>query len=420
MQAAAAKRLPVWLPPVAGLCATAGAIAAALALATGGREVGDDAPHLLELTRNPWILLGPPSAALPATWRSFPPFLPPLFGLLVRPFDALASDFAAIRLGALAWGVLLVTATARLGGAIGLSRDESRRALWLLALSPSLLAASALLPQEEAYVALFALALVAAAAADRPWLVAVLLAAAMLAGKLFLAALVLPLACHARDPLREVVRYGAAVAAAAGGWIAFQAWRDGSAPILGYAIDPATSVTVWAALSGTAVALDPAAVRLLSGAATVLGIAAVSGWARLRGLPLLHTAALGLLVPVLTLSIAMPPYLLWSLPLAALALAAAPARVRLAGFALAVAWGGVAYAAKLMSGVALAVETSRPGGKTAIAELVVAVLGPDAPFRGLRHGLVAGLALLGASLAIAIARAGLPQGQAPREVREVT
>jgi hypothetical protein len=407
VRSAEAQRLPIWLAPAAALCAASLALAAVLAAVSGGRELGDDAPHLLELVRNPTLLLGPPSASLPETWRSFPPLLPPLFGLLVRPFDGLGSDFAAIRLGVLAWAIVLLAAMARLASALELSTAETRRALFALALSPSLLAATALLPQEEAYVALFVLALVGAAAAGRFGLVASLLAISVLAGKLFLAALVVPLACHAPRPLRELLRSGVAVFGAAGGWLAFQSWHYGSAPLVGYSIDPASGISAWAVLAGLGFALDAAAIRPLSGALTVVGVVAVSAGARLRGLPLVHTTVLSLLVPVLTLSIAMPPYLLWSLPLGALALASASPPTRWAGISLIFAWGGLAYVCKLLSGVALAVETIRPGGKTAIAGLVVGLLGESFPFRGARTALLTLLLALGVGLGLTIWRSGI-------------
>jgi hypothetical protein len=414
VRSAEAQRLPAWLAPAAALCAASLALTAGLAALSGGREVGDDAPHLLELVRSPAILLGPPPASLPETWRSFPPLLPPLFGLLVRPFDLLGSDFAAIRLGALAWGLALLAGAARLASALALSAAEARSALFWLALSPSLLAATALLPQEEAYVALFALALVGAASAGRFGLVAALFALSVLAGKLFLAALVVPLAFHAPRPLRELLRSGSAVAVAAGGWLAYQQVRYGATPLLGYAIDPQSGISPWAALAGLGLGPEGAALRLLSGGLTVAGVVGVSAAARRSGVPLLHTAALGLLVPVLTLSIAMPPYLLWSLPLAALALARAAPRARRVGVALIFAWGGLAYACKLLSGVALAVETSRPGGKTAVAGLVVGLLGEGFPFRSARTAGVAALALVGVALAAVLYRAGLEEPAAPR------
>ena len=415
MGSAPAERAPAWLAPAGALCGGSLALAAALAFVTGGRELGDDAPHLLELARSPWILLGPPAASgLPATWQSFPPLLAPLFGLAVRPWLALVPDFWAIRLGALVWALAALAATDGLARRLGRSDAERRRALWLFALAPSTLAATALLPQEEAYVALFVLALVAAAHAGRYGLAAVLLACAVLAGKIFLAGLALPLAALAPRPVREGVRLGGAVALAEGGWLALQAWRFGGVPLLGYEIDPATSISVFALLADLGLAPGPGATRAVSGALTLAGIAAVSWAGRQRGLPLLHTAALGLLVPLLTLSIAMPPYLLWSLPLVTLAIAGMEARDGRRAAAVVVAWGAVAYGCKLLSGVALAAETTRPGGKGAVARLAFAVLGEDFPFRATRTGLLALLIALGASLLILLWRAAPRTRWAPR------
>jgi hypothetical protein len=411
MGSAPAKRAPVWLAPAGALCVASLALAAALAALTGGREVGDDAPHLLELVRSPWILFGPPAeSGLPATWQSFPPFLPALFGLAVRPWLAFAPEFWAIRLGALAWAVAALLATDRIGAALGVAEPRRRSALWLFALAPSTLAATALLPQEEAYVALFALAPVAAAAAGRYGLAAALLGAAVLAGKVFLAGLVLPLAALAPRPLREGARLAAAVAFAQGGWLALQAARFGAVPLLGYEIDPATSVSAFALLAGLGLSPEPATTRALSGLLSVAGIAGIAWAARRQGLPLLHAAALCLLVPLLTLSIAMPPYFLWSLPLAALAIAQLEGPARRRAAATVVAWGTVAYACKLLSGVALAAASPRPGGKGAIAELAFAAVGRDFPFRGLRTALLAVLLALLLSL-LALLWRGAPRSR---------
>jgi hypothetical protein len=411
MGSAPAKRAPAWLAPAGALCGGSLALAAALAALTGAREVGDDAPHLLELVRSPWILFGPPGeSGLPATWQSFPPLLPPLFGLAVRPWLALAPDFWAIRLGALLWAVAALAATDRFAAALEMPEDRRRPALWLFALAPSTLAATALLPQEEAYVALFALAPVAAAAAGRYGLAAALLAAAVLAGKVFLAGLALPLAALAPRPLREGARLAAAVVLAEGGWLALQAARFGAVPLLGYEIDPATSVSAFALLADLGLSPGPEVTRALSGILTVAGIAGISWAARLHGLPLLPTAALCLLVPLLTLSIAMPPYFLWSLPLAALAIAGMEGRARRRAAAVVVAWGALAYACKVLSGVALAAASPRPGGKGAIAELAFAAVGRDFPFRTLRTALLGALLGLLAALLVLLWR-GAPRSR---------
>ncbi len=69
---------PVWLGPTIALIASHLAISAILAAATGGREIGDDAPHLLDLVRAPFSLFGDYRAAgYSDTWGSFPPLLPP-------------------------------------------------------------------------------------------------------------------------------------------------------------------------------------------------------------------------------------------------------------------------------------------------------------------------------------------------------
>jgi hypothetical protein len=396
-----------WPVPAAALCAAALAATAALGAVTGWREIGDDAPHLLELVRAPWILFrAPEETGLPATWRSFPPLLPPLFGLGVRPWLAVAGDFAAIRLGVVTWTLALLVATDRTAIALGLAKDARRRALLLLALAPGTLAAAALLPQEESYVALVGVALFAAAAHGRFAALTALAAFTPLGGKVFLAALAPPLAASAPLPFRALVRLGAAVALALGGWLALQTWRFGSAPLLGYDIDPATSISVFALLSGLGAPLGPGVVRAASAALSAAGVLAAAEAVRRGLLPALHGAALALFVPVLTLSIAMPPYALWSLPFVALAIggmARGPAR---AGTALVVAWGGVAYACKLLSGVALAAEAPRDAAKGAVAGLVFRLVGDDLPFRSIRTAGVALLLAIGAALCMVLWREG--------------
>jgi hypothetical protein len=74
----------------------------------------------------------------------------------------------------------------------------------------------------------------------------------------------------------------------------------------------------------------------------------------------------------------------------------------------------VAYACKLLSGVALAAEIGRPAGKGAIASLAFSVLGRDFPFRATRTVLVALLLALG-GLLLALVWQGSPRaGSAPR------
>ena len=347
------------------------ALTGALAFFAGGREVGDDAVHLLELVSDPWILFRAPDAtALPPTWRSFPPLLPLGFGLLVRPWLAVVPEFVAIRLGVLAWAVIALVAFDRVARASGLGEDERRRGLWIFALLPSLAASLALLPQEEIYVALFAMALFAAGRAQRFGLFAAAAAAAVLGGKILLAALVVPVACSAPRPLRELARAGGAMALAQGAWLGWQTLAHGQAPLLSYSIDPVTSISPWGALAGAGWRLSPELTRALSGALGAAGVLAVGGLVLRGRLPALHGCALALFVPLLALPIAMPPYLVWNLPFLALVAARMPRARRAWTVALLAAWGGIAYACKILAGVALALERARPDGKPAIARLV--------------------------------------------------
>jgi hypothetical protein len=407
MGSAAAKRTPAWLLPAAALVGVSCLLTLALGALTGGAEIGDDAPHLLELVRAPGILLrAPGESGLPETWQSFPPLLPAFFGLGVRPWLRVTSDFAAIRLGALTWTLLALLATDGLGRAIGLQEGPRRNAAWILALAPSTLAAVALLPQEEAYVALCAIGLFSVGATGGGIGLALAAAAAVLAGKVLLAAVVVPVACFARRPLRALALSGGAMALAQLGWLALQQARFGAVPLVGYSLDPATSISLWGMLSGLGVHLGADATRALSGGATALGVLGASALARRHGLPLLEGVAVALLVPLLTLAIAMPPYLLWDLPFLALAIGRMDGTPRRTGIALVAGWGVTAYACKLLGGVALALEAPRPGGKPAVAKRVAGLLGEDFPFRATRTVLLALLAALGVGLALLLWRQG--------------
>ena len=407
--------IPVWLPASLLLIGLSVGISLAVALVTGGREVGDDAPHLLELVRAPWILWGDPAASgLAPTWQSFPPLLPPLFGLAIRPWLDVLSDFGAIRAGALLWtlGALIgLDAFARRVG--GIEKRDRQLLLVGFATLPSVLAAIALLPQEESYVALFAMALVAAHHARRPLLVAALLGLTALAGKVFVLALAAPLAFASVRPWRTLVGYGAAAGFALGGFLALQIVRFGAAPLAGYEVAPSTSVSLWAVLD-TFWSL-PAGIVPLSAVLAGAAILAISAAGRRAGVPVLHLCAIALWCVQLGVAVAMPPYLVWNLPLL-LVIAGDPragAR-RWAIVAILYLWGGVAYAAKLLGGVALAVEGGRSAGKTAIADAAVRLLGETFPFGTARTALVALLVVLGIACARLVWNAGLARvGKTP-------
>jgi hypothetical protein len=367
--------------PAFALCALHAAATATLFAVTGGREIADDAPHLLRFVREPFLLFASPEASgLPSTWASFPPLLPPLFGALVRPWLAVAPEFVAIRAGVLLWTLAALAALhAFAARSLSLAPPEARRALWLYTLVPLPLLASALLPQEEAYVSLFAVGLAAAALAGRTGWVAAGLAATALAGKVFLLLLAVPLAFAGPAPFRTLALYGAAGAAALGAYLGFHQLAHGSMPLLGYRLDPVQGVSIWSLLRLLGVPLDASGLGLASVAATGAASLAFCAWGRRRRQGLVELAAGTLWIAQIGLSVAMPPYLLWNLPFLAVYAAPSVRRWRVVAAAL-VAWTAAAYGAKGVRGVALALETPRGEGKGAVAALFERFLGRDFPY----------------------------------------
>ena len=391
---------PLWLGPMIALIATHLAIAALLASVTGGREIGDDAPHLLAMIRNPLSLFGDYRAAgYSNTWGSFPPLLPSLFGLLVRPWLAAGSDFWAIRLGALCWSIVALLGFHWLvSGVPGAPRRRLRTALWLFALSPALIGGSAVLPEEEAYVCLFGMLLFAAARQGRWNLLPLLFTVTAIAGKYFLLALAIPLGIASPRPLRDLTRFVAIPAVVLAVYIAYHRLRFGLMPILEYELTPAGTISVWALLWNLGFQPPPQLIQTASTLTTGSLVLAFCWLARRRKFPLVFSVAGTLWIVLLSVSVAFPPYLLWNLPFLLIVftmLESAPLRWVHAG--LIYLWGGIAYTAKLFRGVDLALAMDRSAGKDAVADLFVRVLGNDFPYHGAANLLFALIVAIGIS-----------------------
>lgn len=389
--------------PALALCALGAAATATLFTVTGGREIADDAPHLLRFVREPFVLFASPSTSgLPSTWASFPPLFPLLFGALVRPWLAIAPDFVAIRAGALLWTLAALAALYALTHhALSLERSEARRALWLYAVLPLPLFASAVLPQEEAYVSLFGVGLAAAAHAGRTGWVAAGLVATALAGKVFLLLLAVPLAFAGPAPFRTLVLYALSGATALGAYLGFHQLAHGAVPLLGYRLDPIQGVSVWSLLRLLGPPLEAGALGLASVAATGAASVAFCAVGRRRSLGLVELSAGTLWIAQLGLSVAMPPYLLWNLPFLAVYAAASFRRWSVVAGALAV-WTAAAYGAKVFRGVALALETPRGSGKGAVAALFERFLPPDFPYDAAQLALTALCLAIGAAFTAAL------------------
>jgi hypothetical protein len=375
---------PAWLLPLAALATVSLLSACALDALLGGRELADDAPALLDLARRPFVLFSSYVETRTGTnWGSFPPLLPIAFGALVRPFAGLSGDFWAIRLGVLAWtGLLLVALAQVLERLERADASRTREALFVFALLPSVFGPVAFLPQEESYVALFPLALYAAARRGHGGLVPALLVATALAAKYFVLVIAAPLAFATSRPWRRLVAFGALVAGVLAAYVGYHWLRFGLTPILSHRVEPTMSISLFGLLWHAGLR-PPLPVVSLAGAALAGGAAvAFSAAARARGVALPFAMAGTLYAALLTLSITAPAYVLWAIPLALVCyVRVADPRRRLALVALLVAWAAGEWTANLARGTALALASERGAAKSAFAARVVEVVGPDFPFR---------------------------------------
>lgn len=365
---------------------------AALHAITGGRELSDDAPHLIRFARDPWILLQDHRAAgLSDTWGGFPPLFPPLFATLVLPWLAALPDFGAIRAGVLSWTILALLSFRGFASSVeGLSGEPLRRATWLYALTPLVTAAVAVLPQEESFVSLFAIALCWAARRRRIALVAGLFALSAIAAKVFLLVLVFPIALASSRPLRNLFLFGFVGVGALGAYLAYQGIRFGELPLLSYRLEPAAGISIWALLWNLGLEIPQEVLQPLS-LLTTGGLALWLCWlARKRSMPLTHSVTVTLWITILCVAIAMPPYLLWNLPFLLIAITRMDrVGMRWASIGLLFVWSGAAYGAKLFRGVHLTLAMDRSAGKDAVADLFVRALGSDFPYHGAQTFLIA-------------------------------
>lgn len=395
-------RLPSWALPLVVLAAISLAVSASISALTGGLDIADDAPRLLYLVRHPFALWSSyEQTGLGPLWGSFPPLLPPLFGLLVRPFSWVAPDFWAIRLGTLCWtGVIGVVLYRLLRDLEGVPERESRQALWLFALLPSVWAGTSALPEEEIYVAGYVLLLYAAARTGRWGWVPALLVLTALAGKYFALIVLLPLAFASPSPWRNAALWGALLVATLGAYVGYHQLRFGVAPILSYQLPPTSSISVWALLWN--LGWQPP-VRIVGPAGVVVtGLVSLGmSWlARRHGVPLRHSLAVTLYVALLFVATTFPPYVLWAVPLVLccwVRMSSERQRVWLVVGML--AWSAGEWGQNFFRGVYLALRVERSEGKEIIAALTEAALGADFPYHAVHVAFLAltiasGLALL--------------------------
>jgi hypothetical protein len=406
---------PVWLLPLAALVGVSVVAAALLSAVTGGHEIADDAPSLLHLARRPLMLFSSYEAeGTGPNWGSFPPLLPVLFGVLVRPFDAVASEFWAIRLGVLAWtATLLLVLAAVLAREPRADAPRAREALLLFALLPSVWGPAAVLPQDESYVALFPLALYAAAVRSRHGLVAALLVATALAGKYFLLVLAAPLAFANARPWRRLVGLGALPGGVIAAYVGYHWLRFELTPILSYRVEPTMSISLFGLLWHAGIQ-PPLATVSVAGVALAAGAAvAISEAARARGVALPFAMAGTLYAALVLLSITAPAYVLWALPLALVCYVRIPDARRRASLAvLFFAWAAGEWTANLARGAPLALAGDRGAAKSAFAERIMNLLGADFPFGAVHLVAIALVVASGVATTVLLLRAGADEAAA--------
>ena len=383
--------------PLAVLVVVSALAAAALHAITGGAELGDDAPRLLAMCLEPWVLFGDYRAAgLWDTWGSFPPLLPAFFGLPMRPIAGLVEPFWTIRLGALVWTALALLATASAARSMGSEGSPVRAIVLAFALLPPVWTAAAVLPQEEAYVALFALAIHRAAQPRQTrWLLPLFVLTA-LAGKYFLLILMLPVAAHLAEP-RRLVLWISVVVGLLAAWVAYHFVAHGLTPILSHNVSPEASVSVWALLWNVGVQPPVAVLKPLSVGLSIAGVATLC--IRTRGrVPLAALMAASLLITLLCLSITFPGYVVWAIPLTLLASLGMPPGRRIQVLALLGLWGVGELLANAARGVELALTQARGPGKEAVADAVSSWLGDGLPFTALESAGIAAVLVSGVLL----------------------
>jgi hypothetical protein len=267
---------------------------------------------------------------------------------------------------------------------------------------PIVTAAAVVLPQEESFVSLFAIALCWATAERRFALVAVLFALSAIAAKVLLLVLVIPLALASPRPRRNLLLFAFAGVGTLSTYLAYHGIRFGALPLLSYQLPPAGGISIWALLWNLGLEVPQMMLQPLSVLATGALVLGFCWIARERSLPSSITVAVTLWITVLCVSIAMPPYLLWNLPF----LLIATTRIdrigpRWASIGLLFLWCATAYGAKLFRGIQLTLEMDRSAGKNAVAELFVSALGSDFPYHA------AQTFLIGLSVAVGITHAVL-------------
>ena len=377
---------------------------------TGGREIADDARMLSRMVFQPFVLWGDYGAAgFSDSWGSFPPLLPFLFGLLTRPWFELFPDFAALRIGVLTWNVVMFMILARFTGrTLGLEEKSVRLILWVFVLLPSVILAIVFIPQEEIYVAIFAIALFAAGIRGRWGMITVLLLLTALAGKYFLLVLIVPLAFASGRPKKNILLWGGLSAAVLGIYVLYHYLAFGLRPILGHVVPYNSSLSVWGLLWNIGLQLEPATVKVVSLPILLAAVLFAGAFANRKGLPLPHSFAVTLYITLALLSITFPAYILWNIPFVLICAAMTrDMRTRAIMIAGAFVWGAGEFGANFCRGVELALSTERGQGKTELALAAQRVFGEDFPWHSFHVACLVIVLVSGAVTASLIWRDGI-------------
>ena len=204
--------------------------------------------------------------------------------------------------------------------------------------------------------------------------------------------LAIPLAFASPTPFRDVLRYAAPPVAALVLYVAYHHLAHGLLPILSYSLDASPSLSVWGFLWHLGVrppvsGLMPASVLLC-----VVSVACFCGAARRSRLELPFVISGSLVLTLLTLSVSLPGYVLWAVPVMMVCWTRIQRGKRRAQLALLIGiWGVAEWAANFFRGVGRNLELDLEG-KTALAERAANLLSVEFPFHAL-HLLSIGLVL---------------------------
>jgi hypothetical protein len=287
-----------------------------------------------------------------------------------------------------------------------LPAKKQRTALLIFALLPSVWAPVAMIPEEEAYVSIFVLTLYLFIRKGwwRQIIFPIILTA--LAGKYFVLILVVPLALMSPMPIRYFTLWAGASVVVLSAHVAYHRILFGLTPIIGHSINPGSSLSLWALAWNLGFRVSEQFIKLSSTVLTIGAVTIFSLQAR-RRLPPVFTMVGVLYITLLCISITFPAYVLWVLPLMLVCavMMKKPSHLRWA-VALMVLWGICEWGANFFRGVALALDSERPIGKTMVAGFAQRLLGEDFPYSTLQIACLTAVIASGAGIIYLLWKSG--------------